>query len=106
VYQLALRGDSGSRRLWNDYAAEVPQEARLVIADVQTDSVKAVKATKAVDKVLGKAEKPKAKKTKNLSALKSGNSKAEIREHEAYLRSLLSSDDPSIREGARKTLGL
>lgn len=44
----------------------------------------------------------------SLDALKPSKkaSKAERREMESYLRSLLNSDDPSMREAARKALGL
>ena len=78
-----------------------------MIRDIESDVKKAAKATRTIDKVLAKSEKPrKAKPPRDLSALRKGSSKAEAREHEAYLRSLLNSPDPNDRESARKALGL
>lgn len=107
IFKLARMGESASVRLWNDFAQESPQVARLVKADVELDERANRKATKQVDKVLTKSES-KPKKAKNLNALKANKSasKGEARETAAYLRSLLSSNDPSIREAARNALGL
>ena len=54
-------------------------------------------AAKSVDKVLNKAEK-KAKKDKHTVG--------GMAEQEKYLRSLLNSPDPSIREAAKRELGI
>lgn len=107
IYRLGKMGNAASRRLWNDYARENPGMARLVIADVESDAAASAKAARSVDKVLAKGEKPK-KAKKNLAALTPSKfaSKPEVRETEAYLRSLLSSSDPSIREAARSALGI
>lgn len=89
VYRLGLMGNAQSRRLWNDFAREDPNTARLVVADVESDSAASAKAKKSVDKVLTKAERKKAKPKL-----------PEITEHEKYLRSLLNSPDPATRETA------
>lgn len=104
IYRLGKMGNAQSARLWNDFAREDPNMARLVVADVEADKQATALARKSVDKVLRKSEKGK-KGKKNLSALAAKSaSKPEIREHEAYLRSLLSSPDPATREAAWQAL--
>ena len=56
MYKLARRGNGDCRRLWNDFAYELPADARLVIADVESERAEAAKVTKGIDKRLAKAE--------------------------------------------------
>lgn len=97
IYVLAQMGEKSSARLWNDFAAVYPNQARVVIADINADKALDVKANKHLDRILVKADK-KDKKDKP--------SKAAIRENEAWLKSMLNSPNPQERESARQSLGL
>ena len=100
-------GDRGSISLWNDFAADSPGQARIVIADVTADKQAAVQATKAVDRVLTKAEKKsKPKKPKNLTAPTGEPSYNALKENERWLKAMLGSESYPEREYARKELGL
>ena len=118
MYRLAKMGNAQCRRIWNDWAAEQPAMARIVVADCDSDQRASVKAKKSVDKVLVKAEK-KPKKVKAATAsLSKSEKKAMIRssvpaigspEHFALamdrtLRGFADSPDPAEREAAKKLL--
>lgn len=90
MYILAKQGVSSCRRLWDDFAGEVPGMARLVVADVESGKTEMAEATKGIDKVLAKAEKPRNRKRTRKNKLVT---KAE---------SLPDYADPRMREWARE----
>ena len=57
AYRLAKMGNRDMKRLWNDFAAEVPAMARLVVADVEGERRESVLVAEKVDKRLREAEK-------------------------------------------------
>jgi hypothetical protein len=66
IFKLAKMGSGDCRRMWNDFASEVPAMARLVVADVENELREDARVTKSVDKRLRRAEKvvTKARKPK------------------------------------------
>jgi hypothetical protein len=66
IYKLAKMGSGDCRRMWNDFASEVPAMARLVVADVENERREDARVTKSVDKRLREAERltTKARKPK------------------------------------------
>lgn len=101
IYKLALMGSGDCRRLWNEYAAECPGNARLVIADVQSDQAESAQVSKSLDKRLVKAEKLVTKSGKPKKVTKS----AKVTEREKYLRQIVAVSENSFeREGARQEL--
>ena len=95
-------GEKSSARLWNDFAAESPGQARIVIADVNADKAAAVQATKDVDKVLTKSES----KVKVKKSAKEPKTVLTAKTDKQFLRAMLDSSDPFEREQARRELGL
>jgi hypothetical protein len=96
VYRLAKRGMDSCRRLWNDFEREQPGMARVIIADVEMDKAKDVKANRHLDLLLAKAEKPKKpKKAKPATPQK---------QLKALLKADLRSPDPWIRAAAEQAL--
>jgi hypothetical protein len=106
VYQLAMKGDKSCIRLWNDFQAENPGIARVVIRDIETDKANAASANRHLDKVLVKSEKPKKPKTPKSAADRQEDFLAAKR-RELEEKNLLSlagmaiSADPAAREAAR-----
>lgn len=98
IFKLAGMGNASCRRLWDEFAREEPGNARLVMADVNADKALAVKANRHLDKVLGKSEKPKVKKSRKPAP--------ELTEREKFLRAALNSPNPAEREAARSELGI
>ena len=98
VYLLAQMGEKASRRLWDEFAAESPGQARIVVADVEMDKALGVAANKHLDRVLVKSEKKAKKPDKRTPDRRTVEA---MTEREKYLRSLLDSPDPSLREGAK-----
>ena len=105
IYKLAKMGSGDCRRLWNDFAAEVPGIARLVVADVENERREDAEITAGIDKRLRSAEKlvtktrrPKITKSAKKSAARVADDLAE------YMAVLLDSCDPVTRERARAAL--
>lgn len=103
IYKLAKMGNADSRRMWNDFAAEAPELARLVIADVQSDKVSAAEVTKSVDKRLRKAEKSaKLTKREKQEIMRTPALTPEQRAGMAFINS----PNPADRTAAEKLLGI
>ena len=99
MFKLAMMGSAQCKRLWNDFAEDEPAMARVIVADVATEKAERIKANKAMDKILVKAEN-KPKVTKSKSPKTAINAKSE----KAYYRALLNSPDPVERETAWQAL--
>jgi hypothetical protein len=109
IYKLAKMGNRDSARLWNDFAAENPATARIIVADVATEAATVAKANKSVDKRLRKAEKLVTK-----GRVKPARTVAEAAEIEHSLtqrelqkiaaRSFMNSANPADREAAKGLL--
>ncbi len=105
TYKLALAGSRDCKRLWNDFAAEQPAIARLVVADVQGERQRGAEVSRGLDKRLREAErlvtksgKPKVTKSrKRASAAPRGGL-------DSTLAAWLDSSDPAQREMARAVL--
>lgn len=109
-YILAKAGSRDMRRLWNDYANEVPAMARLVVADVEKERAEGAKVSEAIDVRLREAERlvtkqwkpPKPQKPVKVS--KAAKPAKVAKSYKAELESRLSSPDPDERENARDLL--
>ena len=102
IYKLALMGSGDCKRMWNDFASEVPGIARLVVADVENERAEDARVTKSVDKrlrraegVVGKAVRPKVTKR---------GKGAPVRDDPFSPAAMLGSSDPALREMARAVL--
>ena len=104
IYKLALMGSGDCKRMWNDFASEVPAIARLVVADVENERAEDARVTKSVDKrlrraegVVGKAARPKVTKARKRAP-------AASRDDPFSPAALLNSSNPALREMARAVL--
>jgi hypothetical protein len=113
IFKLARMREKSSIRLWNDFATEAPELARLVVAEVDSQKRESAKVTKNIDRVLAKAEKPKKKPKASVikGAKPVSRTSPEWAAHQRALAetrglmSFLNSDNPADRETARKMLG-
>ena len=115
TYVLAKRfKNRDCMRLWGDFAAEQPNMARLIVADVEAEDRDRAAVNVKVDKRLRRAERmvTKAAKAGKPPKFKKVRSKAAVAEIEKALQagpvvsSFLRSADPAEREMARKYVGL
>lgn len=111
VYVLATRDrNRDCMRLWNDFAAEQPGMAQLIIKDVAQDRRTAAAANEELDRRLARAEKSvtkgrKPKKAKPWPVNKSHQAQLERAWSEGdALRAQLDSANPVTREMARAVL--
>src|SRR5262249_10529443 len=88
MYKLAQMGNKQCIRMWNDFASDCPEIARLVVADVAADRQTANKAAALVDEVLAGAERW------------TGGQPAASNPADDAARELLASPDPAEREAA------
>lgn len=107
VYKLAKRGVGQCRRIWNDFANECPNEARMAAAEAESHLAKNAKANKSVDKVLVKAEGKKPAKKKNSAKASPGQAKlgrgsgaTPQKQMAGLMNRALVSDNPAEREAA------
>jgi hypothetical protein len=106
-YRLAAMGNPQARRAWNDFAAEDPGSARLVIADCKSDKAERVKVKKSLDKTLTKAEKKSAKAEKSkdpVGAYMDRNAAMARMQRATMQRTLDATENPAEREAAREWL--
>lgn len=108
VFKLARRGNPDCRRLWDDFAREVPAMARLVVADVESEKTQSAKVAEKIDKRLRQAEKVITKNAKPKIS-KAEKKARDFRPSpdqlfEWQLSQWLLSDSPSEREAAREAL--
>lgn len=119
AYILAKMGSRDMKRLWNDYAAECPAMARLVVADVEKERAEGARVSEGIDKRLRVAEqlvtkswkppkKPKkvTKSAGQLTVTKLARRAAQDRQEavRAEVAADLNSADPNTREAARAIL--
>ena len=109
VYKLARMGNRDSARMWNTFASENPAMARVITADVATESSEVVKANTEVDKRLRKAErlvtKGKVKpvrSTQDVKVIEHVLTAGDIRNLAA--KAFINSANPADREAARGLL--
>ena len=105
VFKLAKMGNRDMKRLWNDFAAEDPAMARLIVADVEHDRQEAAKVAVKVDKRLREAERLVTKSGKPKVTKSRKRASVVPRDDRFSPAALLASPDPAMREMARKVLG-
>lgn len=108
VFKLAQRGVGDCKRLWNDFAAEAPEMARLVVADVESEREDLAEVVKGLDKRLAKAEKSAGKPGKAIKGRKraSAGERDVLQAANEVLRAAeRESTDPWIRETLRRMAG-
>jgi hypothetical protein len=121
VYRLAQMGDGRCKSLWADLVKNDPGSARLVVSYTGEQDRTRDNAANIVDGVLAKSVKPKdflaettaillgqatGKNVKKNKKPKNLVKSAKPPTRKQYLRELANSDDPNVREAARKELGL
>lgn len=104
-FKLARMGNRDMKRLWNDFAAEDPAMARLIVADVEHERQEAAKVALKVDKRLREAERLVTKGGKPKVTKSRKGTSAVSRSDPFSLAAMLNSADPAQREMARKVLG-
>ena len=102
VFKLARMGNRDCKRLWNDFVAEDPSMARLIIKDVENDRQAAATANQELDGRLREAEQLVAKNRKPRAA--KARKKALPAGPRDGLAMWLESSNPAHREMARAAL--
>jgi hypothetical protein len=115
-YRLALMGNGQSRRMWNDFAAESPDTARLIVKLDQAEKGERAEANALLDGVLIKAEttgmygksgKRARRELKNKRAAQQPQTwqpEPPRQSVKSVIRENLNSPDPMTRETARRLL--
>jgi hypothetical protein len=108
MFKLANMGNRQSIRLWNDFAAEDPATARLIVAECAIEKSEKIEANKHMDKVLTKGEsKPKVTKSEKRAVKQIRNTNPDLAKSEKqFFTAILANKgtSPLDQETARKWL--